>query len=205
MPSENKKHWEKIYTTKQPHEVSWTQAVPTTSLNFIHDFHISKDSSIIDIGGGDSNLADFLLDEGYTNISVLDISEAGLQRAKERLGERASQVKWIVSDITEFMPQQRYDVWHDRAAFHFLTKSEQITSYLNIAKRSVNGYIIIGTFSTSGPLKCSGLEIKQYDETTLTGMLHDNGFEKLSCITTDHITPFTTTQNFIFCSFHRRG
>jgi len=205
MPSERKKHWENVYTTKQPHEVSWTQAVPTASLSFIHDLNISKDSSIIDIGGGDSNLVDFLLDEGYTNVSVLDISEAALQRAKERLGGRASLVKWIVCDITEFTPQENYEVWHDRATFHFLTKPEQIGSYMDIVRRCVKGYVIIGTFSTHGPLKCSGLEIKQYDEAALTGLLHHNGFEKLNCLTTDHTTPFNTTQNFLFCSFRHIG
>lgn len=204
MPSESKKHWENVYSTKQPHEVSWTQAVPTVSLSFIHDLNISKDASIIDIGGGDSNLVDFLLDEDYTNVSVLDISETALQKAKERLGDRASQVKWIVSDITEFTPQESYDVWHDRATFHFLTQPEQIGYYMNIAKQSISGYLIIGTFSTNGPLKCSGLAIKQYDEATLTGLLRDNGFGKLSCLTADHTTPFNTTQNFIFCSFCRR-
>ncbi|MGN6181058.1 MAG: class I SAM-dependent methyltransferase [Mucilaginibacter sp.] len=205
MPAQSKKHWENVYNTKQPHEVSWTQAVPTASLNFIHNLNISKDAAIIDIGGGDSNLADFLLDEGYTNISVLDISETALQRAKARLGDRASLVTWLVSDITAFLPEKSYDVWHDRATFHFLTKPQQIKYYMNIARQWVKGYIIIGTFSTKGPLKCSGLEVKQYDEAALTGLLQDSGFEKLNCTTSDHITPFNTSQNFLFCSFRRRG
>src|SRR5688572_18545901 len=114
-------HWEKIYSTKSPQEVSWTQATPTTSLNFIHSFGLSLDSPIIDIGGGESRLVDYLLDEGFTNITVLDISTIALEKAQQRLGSRANKVKWIVSDITEFEPQEHYKVWHDRATFHFLT------------------------------------------------------------------------------------
>ncbi len=201
----SKEHWEKIYSTKQPNEVSWTQDVPVTSLQFIHEFDVPKSAHIIDIGGGDSKLVDFLLDEGYENISVLDISEASLEKAKQRLGDRASKVNWIASDINEFQPNTHYDVWHDRAAFHFLTTDTEISSYLSKARAAVNenGFVTIGTFSENGPKKCSGLDIKQYSESTLTSELY-NGFEKLKCITEDHTTPFNTTQNFLFCSFKRK-
>lgn len=195
-----KNHWEKVYTTKKPNEVSWTQEVPKTSLDFIHDFNISKSAPIIDIGGGDSNLVDFLLEEGYTDLTVLDISEAALERAQIRLGDKASQVTWIVSDITEFKPQKQYKVWHDRATFHFLTTTDQIQIYLAIAKQAIDGYVAIGTFSENGPLKCSGLEIKQYSEEQLQHALSD-GFVKIKCINEDHKTPFNTFQNFTFCSF----
>ena len=163
----NKKHWESIYETKNPDEVSWTQDVPKTSLDFIHSFSLRKDAQIIDVGGGDSRLADFLLDEGYENITVLDISSKALEKAKQRLGNRAGKVKWIVCDVTEFEPPTIYDIWHDRAAFHFLTGAEQVSKYLAIARKCVRGFMMIGTFSTNGPLKCSGLEIKQYDEQSL--------------------------------------
>lgn len=163
---------------------------------------MNKDTKIIDIGGGDSKLVDYLLDEGFENITVLDISERALGKAKLRLGDRANWVNWVVSDITEFEPDTTYDVWHDRAAFHFLTTPEQVSKYLDTARKCVTGYMIIGTFSENGPTNCSGLEIKQYTEEALTNELK-NGFEKIRCITEDHTTPFNTPQNFLFCSFKR--
>ena len=195
-----KKHWEEVYETKNPDQVSWTQEVPKTSLDFVRSFGLPKSAKIIDIGGGDSKLVDCLLSEGYENITVLDISAKALERAKQRLGDRAEQVNWVVSDITEFAPTTQYDIWHDRATFHFLTTQEQISKYIDIAKQHINGFMIIGTFSTSGPTKCSGLEIKQYDEQVLTAEFAI-GFEKLTCMTEDHTTPFNTKQNFLFCSF----
>lgn len=196
----NKEHWENVYSTKQPHEVSWTQEVPTTSLSFIKWFNLPKDASIIDIGGGDSKLVDFLLAEGFTDVTVLDISEQALQRAKDRLGKEAEKITWIVADVTNFNPFKMYDLWHDRAAFHFLTSSEQIQKYVDIASHSVNKFLLIGTFSHNGPTKCSGLKIKQYDENELEQQLLQ-GFTKIQCTTEDHITPFNTKQNFVFCSF----
>ncbi|HRP32771.1 MAG TPA: methyltransferase domain-containing protein [Agriterribacter sp.] len=196
-------HWNKIYAARQPNEVSWTQEIPKTSLDFIHSFSLPKTANIIDIGGGESKLVDYLLNEGYENITVLDISKNALDKAKKRLGDKAQKVNWVVSDVTEFKPTTNYDVWHDRATFHFLTTGEQVSKYLDIARNHVNGYMTIGTFSTDGPTKCSGLDIRQYDEQTLTSEL-ENGFKKLKCITEDHTTPFSTTQNFLFCSFKRR-
>jgi SAM-dependent methyltransferase len=200
MTEDRKTHWETVYQTKTPNEVSWTQERPQTSLDFIHGFNLPKAASIIDIGGGDSKLVDYLLDEGYENMTVLDISEKALEKAKRRLGERANNITWIVSDITEFKPTEKYDLWHDRATFHFLTTEKEIATYLDIAQHSVNGYLIIGTFSENGPKKCSGLEIKQYTEDQLQHQL-ESRFEKIRCVTIDHITPFQTTQNFLFCSF----
>jgi len=199
-----KEHWEKVFATKQPNEVSWTQEIPKTSLDFVHTANLTKQAKIIDIGGGDSRLVDYLLDEGFENITVLDISEEALTRAKKRLGGKAAKVTWIASDITEFQPTTSYDFWHDRAAFHFLTTENEIVKYLSTARQAVkeNGVVTIGTFSDFGPKKCSGLDIKQYSEETLTAELK-NGFEKIKCITEDHTTPFNTTQNFLFCSFKR--
>jgi trans-aconitate methyltransferase len=199
---DKQKHWEIVYKTKQPNEVSWTQDVPKTSLDFIHGFKLPKTASIIDVGGGDSKLVDYLLDEGFEHITVLDISETALQKAKDRLGERAHKVNWVVSDITTYKPTTHFDVWHDRATFHFLTTPEQIAQYLSTAKESINGYLAIGTFSDNGPEKCSGLEIKQYSEEQLQQQL-SQGFAKIRCITEDHITPFNTKQNFLFCSFKK--
>ncbi|SEV88538.1 Methyltransferase domain-containing protein [Chryseobacterium wanjuense] len=198
----NKNHWENVYETKNPDQVSWTQKKPQTSLDFIHSFGLKKDAKIIDIGGGDGNLVDFLLEEGFENITVLDISAKALEKAKKRLGKKAEKVQWITTDITEFAPTETYDIWHDRAAFHFLTTPEQISKYLEIAKKSINKFMILGTFSKNGPTKCSGLEIKQYDEETMSSQFHEN-FEKINCIIEDHTTPFDTTQNFIFCAFKK--
>jgi SAM-dependent methyltransferase len=200
--SERKSHWEKVYTTKAAHEVSWTQEVPKTSLDFINGFQLGKSASIIDIGGGDSLVVDFLLAQGYQNITVLDISEAALERAKKRLGDQAGLVKWLVSDITDFKPAETYDIWHDRATFHFLTTATQIEKYVAIAKDCVKAYLTIGTFSKNGPEKCSGLEIMQYSEEELEQQFSES-FQKLQVITEDHVTPFNTVQNFIFCSFKR--
>ena len=200
--SDKKNHWETVYETKNPNEVSWTQEVPKTSLDFIFSFGVKKDAKIIDIGGGDSKLVDYLLKEGFENITVLDISEKALEKAKNRLGDQAKKVNWVISDITEFEPNTTFDIWHDRATFHFLTTPEQVKKYMDTARKSVSGYITIGTFSENGPTKCSGLEIKQYSEQTLTNELK-NGFDKIRCVTENHTTPFNTTQNFLFCSFKR--
>ena len=204
MNPENKNHWETVYETKSPDQVSWTQVVPTTSLDFIRSFGLPKTAKIIDIGGGDSKLVDFLVNEGFENVTVLDISANALDKAKKRLGEKAQKINWVVSDITEFEPNTTFDVWHDRATFHFLTTKEQVAKYMETARKSVNGYLTIGTFSENGPTKCSGLTIKQYSEDSLTTELK-NGFEKIRCLTEDHTTPFQTTQNFLFCCFKRQA
>lgn len=196
-------HWDTVYKTKTPDQVSWTEEVPKTSLHFIHSFGLSRFAKIIDIGGGDSKLVDYLLQEGFENITVLDISATAIDKTRKRLGNKAGKVNWVVSDITEFQPDTSYDVWHDRATFHFLTTSEQVAKYMTIARNSVSGYITIGTFSNNGPEMCSGLPIKQYSEEKLTTELQ-NGFEKIRCITEDHVTPFHTKQNFLFCSFKRQ-
>ncbi len=199
----NKNHWENVYETKNPDQVSWTQVKPQTSLDFINSFGLKKDAKIIDIGGGDSNLVDFLLEEGYEDITVLDISSKALERAKKRLGEKAEKVKWIATDIIEFEPEETYDIWHDRAAFHFLTTPEQISKYIEITKKSVSDFMVLGTFSKNGPTKCSGLEITQYDENLMTE-LFKNSFELMNFMVEDHITPFNTVQNFIFCIFNKK-
>jgi len=202
---DKKKHWENIYNTKNLDEVSWYQPNPTNSLELIKENSESLNSKIIDIGGGDSFLVDHLLYLGYTNITVLDISEKAIERAKTRLGKNASNVKWIVADILDFNPPEKYDIWHDRAAFHFLTKDSEIQKYKQFTAQGVkeNGTLIIGTFSESGPLKCSGIEIKQYSEETLINcfLVH---FNKTKAVNYNHPTPFNTTQNFVFCSFKRK-
>jgi 2-polyprenyl-3-methyl-5-hydroxy-6-metoxy-1,4-benzoquinol methylase len=204
-PSASKNHWDTIYTTKQPHEVSWTQAIPQTSLDAIAQAKLPKEAAIIDVGGGDSLLVDFLLDAGYQNITVLDISAEALLRAQKRLGARATTVHWIVTNILDFQPPQRYDLWHDRAAFHFLTSPDDIATYQSLAIQALKpqGHLIVGTFSEEGPLKCSGLEITQYSNTTLTALFSPH-FETINSLTIDHTTPFNTVQNFVFCHFKKK-
>lgn len=203
--TERKNHWEKIYETKAPDQVSWFQVYPKTSMEFVSIFKLPKDASIIDIGGGDSKLADSLIDAGFSDITVLDISAKAIERAKVRLGAKARGVKWIVSDVTEFGPERKYDFWHDRAAFHFLTSEEQADKYVQIASSGIkkDGHLILGTFSESGPKKCSGLEIKQYSEASMSQKF-EGEFERIKCIQEDHQTPFNTVQNFLFCSFRKK-
>lgn len=198
-------HWEKVYRTKQPWEVSWTQEIPETSLQLIQSFHLPKSAPIIDIGGGDSKLVDHLLHEGYRDLTVLDISRTAIEKAKMRLGEQADRIQWLICDITNFQPARKYKIWHDRATFHFLIKEKQIHKYLEITTQAVDhdGFLTMGTFSTGGPDTCSGLEIRKYSEDTLP-LLLNIGFEKIKCFTQDHITPFKTRQNFLFCSFRRK-
>jgi SAM-dependent methyltransferase len=194
-----KSHWEKIYSEKSPQEVSWTQEIPETSIEFFNEFKLSKTSPIIDIGGGESKFVDFLLAEGYQNISVLDISENALKRAKDRLGEKSKNIEWIVCDINDFNPKKKYALWHDRAVFHFLTSNVEINRYVENVKQNSENFIV-GTFSTSGPKKCSGLEISQYNKNLLSKLFEESmTINKVAYI--NHITPFETTQNFIFCSF----
>ena len=201
---DRKSHWEKIYTTKTLEEVSWHQPVPTTSLQFFTENNIPLDAKIIDIGGGDSFLVDNLLELGYTNLSVSDISAAAIDRAKVRLGEKASKVTWIISDVTDFKPTESYDFWHDRAVFHFLTNESEIEQYRKLVADAVvsKGTLAIGTFSENGPLKCSGIEIKRYSENELIACFA-NDFEVVEHFQVDHQTPFDTIQNFTFAKFRR--
>lgn len=200
---DRKKHWENIYETKSPEEVSWYQPVPHTSLEFINHFNVPKTAKIIDVGGGDSFLVDHLLELGYEDITVLDISAAAIERAKARLGEKAVQVHWIVSDAAGFQPTRTYDFWHDRATFHFLTDEKDIASYLTTIRQSLSadGTLVIGTFSDKGPEKCSGIRIKQYSADSMSHLLGQYGFKKIYCITTDHVTPSGAKQHFTFCGF----
>ncbi len=174
-------------------------------MEFVELFNLPLNANIIDIGGGDSHFVDALLNKGYQNIYVLDISANAIERAKQRLGEKASKVHWIVSDVTEFEPPVQFDLWHDRAAFHFLTTEDKIYKYVSIAEDAIkpDGYLILGTFSENGPTKCSGLEIKQYSETSMSARF-EVAFDRIKCTTEDHTTPFNTVQNFLFCSFKKK-
>jgi 2-polyprenyl-3-methyl-5-hydroxy-6-metoxy-1,4-benzoquinol methylase len=205
MNTADQQHWDNVYSTKAEEEVSWFQPYPKTSMEFIELFHLPLASNIIDIGGGDSHFVDALLEKGYKNIWVLDISAKAIERAKQRLGEKGANVHWIISDVTAFDPPVQFDFWHDRAAFHFLTSEEKIYKYVSIAEEAITkgGYLVLGTFSENGPKKCSGLETKQYSEASMSARF-ELAFDRVKCITENHITPFHTVQSFLFCSFKKK-
>ena len=205
MEKNLKDHWEYIYSNKQPHEVSWTQEIPTTSLKLIEELNLSKDARIIDVGGGDSHLVDHLLKMGFTNLTVLDISDAAINRAKERLQSDANKVKWVVSDILDFSPDTTYTLWHDRASFHFQITEDAINQYLSILKKATEGYAIVGGFSTEGPKKCSALDIKQYNEQALQQSMANAELETMKTLRVDHITPMGGSQNFLFGVFQKHA
>ena len=196
-------HWEDVYRTKTSDQVSWTQEKPLISLDLIHSFELPLSAKIIDIGGGDSKLVDYLLLEGYHNVAVLDISSKALEKAKQRLGRQAEKVNWIVSDINDFDTEEKFDLWHDRAAFHFLTEPDQIRRYTGLAEKSVSGFMIIGTFSLDGPEKCSGLPVTRYSGDSLVSNFNTS-FHNTECKSEEHRTPAGKIQHFIFCGFKRK-
>ena len=202
---DRKRHWENIYATKALEQLGWHQPTPEVSLKFIEALNLSKDANIIDIGGGDSYLVDNLMNLGYTHLTVLDISGTAVEKAKQRLGKKAESVDWIVEDVIDFVPALQYDLWHDRAAFHFLLDHHEIEHYLLKLSAGIKpgGYLVIGTFSESGPTKCSGCDIKQYSAHDLASQLK-NTFELVECISTDHITPSEMIHNYTFCCFKRQ-
>ncbi len=191
-------HWEQVYKSKDTDRVSWYEPTPDTSLSLISSLELSPDSAIIDIGGGNSNLTKELLSRGYTDLTVLDISSHALEQTKDRLGDQGDQVRWIVSDILRFVPQRRYDVWHDRAAFHFLNETQEVEQYLSVASQAIGegGYLVISMFSTSGPDRCSGLHVRQYD-TAMISEFFGNDFRVLQSFEKVHITPKGGEQIFL--------
>jgi ubiquinone/menaquinone biosynthesis C-methylase UbiE len=198
-------HWESIYETNEATEVSWFQQHAAVSLRLIKSTHVGKFSHVIDVGGGASTLVDDLLNAGYGNATVLDISGAALHRTQERLGSRAANVTWIVADITAAeLPPQAYDVWHDRAVFHFLTDENARKTYVEAVERSVRpgGHVIVATFGPNGPLRCSGLPVVRYSPDSLQGQFGSR-FELVDHTTEEHSTPFGTVQQFIYCHWRK--
>jgi 2-polyprenyl-3-methyl-5-hydroxy-6-metoxy-1,4-benzoquinol methylase len=202
--ADRKAHWDTVYTTKGENEVSWFQEDPAPSLELIDLAQPTPESAIVDIGGGASRLVDSLVAHGFNRVTVLDVSEAGLEAAKARLGERASQVQWIVADVTRWYPTQTFDIWHDRAAFHFLTDPADRLAYVTCMKQIIKpaGHVIIGTFALDGPEKCSGLPVNRYDAAGLAKEL-GGGFVLLDSRRHDHSTPWNSAQRFQFCIFRR--
>jgi len=200
----NKDHWEKIYSTKEIDGVSWYQETPTTSLNIIDSLKLNLNTSIIDIGAGKSFLADNLLDLGYNDITILDISRNALNEVTRRVGKKNHKIKCIESNVIDLSSGQKYDVWHDRAVFHFITNNQEREKYLDLLNSSLNkdGCLIIGTFSEDGPLKCSGLEVQRYSIKDLRELLKSN-FKFIDGFKEIHDTPFNTSQSFTFCTFKK--
>lgn len=202
--SEKKAHWEKVYETKGDYEVSWYQEVPKESLELVASLNLDKvNSKIIDIGGGNSNFTAELLKQGYIDLTILDISQKSLDRTKAKIGNE--RVDYIASDVLEIQPIKKFTLWHDRAAFHFITNKDEVQKYVELVSSSIeqSGYLILATFSTTGPLKCSGLEITQYSKEALTN-LFEKDFELIQSFETVHQTPFDTEQNFIYAVFKKR-
>ena len=197
----NQSHWEKVYQTKGYDAVSWYAPHLSESLRLIAELCPRKDAAIVDIGGGESTLVDDLLAQGYTDLSVLDISVTAIDFTRRRLGARASRVNWCVGDITQYdFKGKTFDLWHDRAVFHFLTDADKRAAYTNLVKASVKrgGYVVMATFGPEGPLKCSGLDVVRYDPEKLHGEFGDK-FRLMGSQTNQHATPFGTTQQFLYC------
>ena len=196
------KHWDHVYETKQPDEVSWYSPHLEHSLKLISEAtNHNKVAQICDVGAGESTLVDDLLEQGYTNLSALDISDAALAVTKKRLGKRKDLVTWYVGDITSIaLPEAHFDVWHDRAVFHFLTEPEQRAAYVEQVKKSVKhgGRVIVAAFGPNGPLKCSGLDVVRYDSKSLHGQF-GRSFELVEHTEENHITPWGTVQQFVYC------
>lgn len=199
MSTGRKTHWQQVYTEKEPTAVSWFQPVAEKSLQLIHSTGIARHQSILDAGGGASALVDHLLEEGYSDVSVLDISGSALERSRARLGQRAGQASWIETDVTGFEPQRNYALWHDRALFHFLTEPIDRDRYINVLRRALQpaGYVVMATFGPEGPKRCSGLDICRYGIEQLDDMLGADfalRYHELN----EHRTPTGSIQQFLY-------
>ena len=204
MASERQDHWTRVYQQKAPSDVSWYQAQPEPSLRALDRFGAGPSNSLIDIGGGASNLVDELLRRGWADLTVLDVAAPALEASKKRLGPDAEKVHWQVADITDWRPPRRYDVWHDRAVFHFLTKTTQRAAYRRslTAGLAQGGLLIIATFALDGPDKCSGLPVQRYDAAGLAAEVGE-AFQLIESWREAHITPWRATQSFNWCAFRR--
>ena len=206
MTEERKNHWEGVYSDKNSTEVSWYQEVPDKSLALVVSTGTSQKDAILDVGGGASTLVDHLLDAGYVDITVLDLASKAFDQSRQRLGERASAPSWVVSDITRFEPQRKYQLWHDRAVLHFLTDPADRRRYMSVLELALDpgGHVVIAAFGPEGPLKCSGLEIRRYTIEMLAELLGPE-FELQSHELDNHQTPMGATQQFLYSCWTRRG
>ena len=202
--NKKKEHWEDVYKKKTDNQVSWYQVVPATSLRLINELQLSLESSIIDIGGGNSNFTIELQKIGYKNLSVLDISGLALMRTKEKMGDAANTVNWVESDVLDLDEFNKYDVIHDRATFHFITNEDDIKKYVDIISGAIikGGHLVISTFAITGPEKCSNLQLSQYSSSGLAQVFNEN-FKLIRVVNEVHTSPYNTKQDFIFCLFAR--
>lgn len=205
MDKVKRSHWENVYQTKDTTKVGWFQGMPKVSMDLISETKISKNSSVIDVGGGDGTLVDWLLGERFEQITVLDISASALEKSKIRLGESASKVQWEACDILDFEPKGKFDLWHDRAVFHFLTDPKDQQIYRRLVECSIHsgGFLLVMTFSKSGPTTCSGLPVQQYDIQDLEEFFIQE-FELIESLNYDHITPSGIAQNYSVALFRRK-
>jgi SAM-dependent methyltransferase len=199
MSESRKGHWERVYERKLPTEVSWYQPVPERSLELVRATGLPLTAPILDVGGGASTLVDHLLEEGFSDLSVLDIAASALARARDRLGERAARVAWIKADVTRFAPARAYALWHDRAVFHFLTEPEDRVRYLDVLRRALapRGHLVLATFGPEGPTRCSGLPVQRYALEELSELLAPN-FRLQRHLLETHRTPMGTQQQFLY-------
>ncbi len=203
-PSERQRHWESAYAGKAEDEVSWFQDSPDLSLALIAAAGVGRNARLIDVGGGAARLADALLDAGFKNITVLDIVEAGLAKTKARLGPRADEIAWVVQDVTTWHPAAQFDLWHDRAVFHFLTEAGDRRAYVEALRRALTpgGHVILAAFGPDGPDKCSGLPVVRYDAAGIAAELGAVfGLEEERSET--HVTPGGAAQHFLYFRFTR--
>jgi ubiquinone/menaquinone biosynthesis C-methylase UbiE len=201
-----KKHWENVYQKESPEGLSWYQDNPEMSLKLIDATGVGFDGNIIDIGGGTSKLAGLLVAEGYKRVTVLDIASRSVEQAKSRLGEQADKITWIEADVTNYNFKEKYDIWHDRAVFHFLTDSHDRETYVDAVQQSLKagGHLIIATFGLKGPRKCSGLPVVRYSPETLHKEF-GNSFDLVETLVEVHSTPSKVQQKFIYCRFIKRS
>ena len=204
MNNDLKNHWENIYSNKHENEVSWFQTIPKTSHQLIKKLNLESNDNIIDIGSGRSRILKILIDDGFNNLSYLDISKEACKKSKIALGDDKSKVNWNVENVLNFESKIKYKLWHDRAVFHFFTDKKDIEKYKEVAIKNISdgGYLVLGTFSINGPKKCSGLDVSQYSEQSLNEIFKSD-FNLLESFYIDHQTPFDTTQNFLFCIFKK--
>ena len=198
-------YWEAVYSSKTFSDVSWFQPRPERSLQLVEQTAVDRNDAIIDVGGGASTLVDHLLDDGFTDITVLDVAGKALEQSQERLGELASQVEWVVSDVTTYRPSRTWQLWHDRAALHFLVDEQDRAHYVDVLKKALQpgGHVVLATFGPEGPLKCSGLEIRRYSIDLVEELLGP-GFDLQSQVLENHETPMGSNQQFLYSCWTRR-
>lgn len=197
-------HWQTVYQQKPFEQVSWFETEPQLSRALIKAVDLQKSAAIIDVGGGDALLAEHLIDAGYTDVTVLDISQAAIDRAKQRLHDKADRISWIVADLNDFVPERTYDLWHDRAVLHFFNAVDDQAAYMRALRLAQPRHVVIGAFKVGGPTKCSGIEVKQYNEELLTDLLAPD-YAPISFHDYVHLTPTGAEQLFVFGTFKRAG